>query len=165
MVYLLSQQWATQSDIGRLAKWEITVMAYDYDVHYVPGEEIGHADAMSRLRFKVDGNDLVATVSATFEKLVININFLLKELETDHFNEQIIEIEKIRTGKWNNFTEMEKEFAKKAKAPTIQNDLIHNESRVYIPVAHRKQFNAKLQDIHQAITHWNISSKMLLPRQ
>ena len=38
-------------------------MAYVYDVQYVPGEDIGHADAMSRLRFKDDEIDLVANVS------------------------------------------------------------------------------------------------------
>ena len=39
---------------ARLARWAITLMAYDYDVQYTPGQDIGHADTMSRLRFKDD---------------------------------------------------------------------------------------------------------------
>ena len=75
-------------------------MAYDYDVHFVTGPEIGHVDAISRLRFKDDENDLVATVTATFEIPVININFLEKKLATDYLNKRILE--KLRTGKWRN---------------------------------------------------------------
>ena len=45
---------------ARLARWAITLMAYDYDVQYTPGQDIGHADAMSRLRFEDDEGDLVA---------------------------------------------------------------------------------------------------------
>ena len=63
---------------ARLARWAITLMAYDYEVQYTPGQEIGHADAMSRLRFKDDENDLVAVAMATFEKPVIDINVLQK---------------------------------------------------------------------------------------
>ena len=47
-------------------------MAYDYDVQYTPGQDIGQADAMSRLRFKDDEDDLVAVAIATFEKPVID---------------------------------------------------------------------------------------------
>ena len=47
-------------------------MAYDYDVQYTLGQDIGHADAMSRLRFKDDEDDLVAVGMATFEKPVID---------------------------------------------------------------------------------------------
>ena len=37
-------------------------MAFDYDVKYVTGQKIGHADAISRLRFEDDRNDLAVTV-------------------------------------------------------------------------------------------------------
>ena len=86
-------------------------MAYVYDVHYEPRQEIGRAETISRLQFKNDGSDLFATVSATFEKHVIDINFLQKKMVTDHFNKRMIQ--NIRTGKGNNRTKMEKEFAKR----------------------------------------------------
>ena len=43
-------------------------MAYDSDVQYTPGQNFGHANAMSRLRFKDDEN--VAVAMATFERPV-----------------------------------------------------------------------------------------------
>ena len=51
-------------------------MACVYDVQYIHGEDVGHADAMSRVRFEDDRNDLVPTFAATFEKLVIDFNFM-----------------------------------------------------------------------------------------
>ena len=59
-----------------MARRAITVMACVYDVQYIHGEDVGHADAMSRVRFEDDRNDLVPTFAATFEKLVIDFNFM-----------------------------------------------------------------------------------------
>ena len=46
---------------------------------------------------------------------------------------------------------MENSFAKISDALTIQNDLIYNGSRVFIPVAYRKQVIEKLHDVHQGV--------------
>ena len=42
-------------------------MAFDNDIQITPGQEIGHADAMSHLRFKDHEDDLVAVAMTTFE--------------------------------------------------------------------------------------------------
>ena len=41
----------------------------------VPRQKIGHADMMSNLQIRNDGNDLLAFVSATFELSVVDITF------------------------------------------------------------------------------------------
>ena len=48
-------------------------MAYYYDVQNTPCEDIGHADGMSRRRFKDDEDDLVAVAIVAFEKRVIHV--------------------------------------------------------------------------------------------
>ena len=131
----------------RLARWVIILMPYDSDVQNVPGQEIGHAVSMSRLRFKDNGIDLVATIRSTFEKHVIYLKLLQREMANDHFNKR--RNEKLRKGKRINCTKMVKEVAKKTIALTIQNDLICKGSRMYIPVPYRKQIIEKLLDIHQ----------------
>ena len=47
---------------------------------------------------------------------------------------------------------MEKDFANTANALTIEDDLIQNGSRLYIPVAYRKPVIEKLHETHQGIT-------------
>ena len=81
---------------ARLARWAITLMAYDYDVQYTPGQDIGHADAMSRLRFRDDEDDLVAVAMATFEKPVIDAEKLRKEMQSNEFTKRMMN--RIRTG-------------------------------------------------------------------
>ena len=112
--------WKTNPKIA--TSGQNSLMVYDYGIQYVHGQNIGHADTMSRLPFKDDGKHLVATVTATFEKPAIDIKLLQKLMATDHFNKCLIR--KIRTGKRNNCTKLEKEIAKKANALTIQNHMI-----------------------------------------
>ena len=134
---------------ARLARWAITLMAYDYDVHYTSGQDIGHADAMSRLRFKDDEDDLVAVAMATFDKPVIDTEKLRKEMQSNEFTKRMMN--RIRTGNWKNCTKMEKSFMNVLNALTVQNDLIYNGSRVFIPNSFRKQVIEKYHDVHQGI--------------
>ena len=92
-------------------------MAYDHDVQYTPGQDIGHADAMSRLRFKDDEDDLVAVAMATFEKPVIDAEKLRKEMQSDELTKRMMN--RIRTGNWKNCTKMEKSFMNVSNASCI----------------------------------------------
>ena len=55
-------------------------MAYKFDTQYTPCQDIGQADAMPCLRFKIDDVDLVAVAMDTFEKTVFDADKLRKEM-------------------------------------------------------------------------------------
>ena len=80
-------------------------MAYDYDVQYTSDQDIGHADAMSRLRFKDDEDDSVAVTMAKFEKPVTDAEKLRKQMQSYEFTKRMMN--RIRTGNWKNCTKME----------------------------------------------------------
>ena len=96
-------------------------MVYDYDVKYTPGQDIGHVDAMSGLRFK-DDEDLVAVAMAAFETPVIDAKKSRKKMQTNEFTKQIMN--RMRTGNWKNCTKMEKYFMNVSNGLTVQNTLI-----------------------------------------
>ena len=133
---------------ARFSRWAIT-LAYDYDVQNTPGQDIGHADAMSRLRFEDDEDDLVAVAVATFVKPVIDAEKVGKEMQSDEFTMRMMN--GIRSGNWKNCTKMEKSFMNVSNALTVQNDLIYNGSRVFKLITCRNQVVEKFHDVHQGI--------------
>ena len=124
-------------------------MAYDFDVQYTPSQDIGHADAMSRSRFKDDEDNLVAVAMVTFEKPVIDARELREEMQSNEFTKRMMN--RIRTGNWKNYSIMEKAFMKVPNALTVQSDLIYNGSRVFIPITCRKQVIEQFHGVHQGI--------------
>ena len=128
-------------------RWAITLMAYDYDVQYTPGQGSGHADAMSRVRFKDDEDDSVAVAMATFERPVNNVEKLREEKQSKEFMMRVMK--RIRTGNWKNCTKIENSFMNVSNALTLQSDLIYNGSKIFIPITFRKQVIEKFHDVHQ----------------
>ena len=41
----------------RITRWAIALMGFDYELKYTPGEQIPHADALSRMDFDEDESD------------------------------------------------------------------------------------------------------------
>ena len=42
---------------ARIARWAIALMGFDFEIKYTPGEQIPHADALSRLDFDDDDDN------------------------------------------------------------------------------------------------------------
>ena len=42
---------------ARITRWAIALMGFDYELKYTPGEQIPHADALSRMDFEEDESD------------------------------------------------------------------------------------------------------------
>ena len=114
---------------ARLPRWAITLMAYNFNIKHVPGIDNGHADAMSRLQFKSDSNDIVCHIShPTFEKSVIDVSLLRKEMKSDSFLIRLVD--RIKYGNWSNCCKMEQQCSCNAQALTIEDDLVYNGSRM-----------------------------------
>ena len=126
-------------------------MGYDLGRTYTPGPNSGHADAMSRFCFKRHpGISVFHITQPTIEKPIIYVALLKKEVTYGEFCLRI----KIRisSGNWKRCTKQEEMFFKNASALTINDDLIYNGLRVFIPTAFRKQVIEKMYDKHQCIT-------------
>ena len=74
-------------------------MAYDYDVHYTPSQDIAHGPAISRLHFKFD---------ETFEKPMVDIEKFRDEMQSNKYTKRIMN--RFRTGNWKRCIRMEKNF-------------------------------------------------------
>ena len=43
---------------ARITRWAIALMGFDYELKYTPGEQIPHADALSRMDFDEDESEI-----------------------------------------------------------------------------------------------------------
>ena len=74
---------------------------------------------------------------------------LRKEMQSDEFTKRMMN--RIKASNWKNCTKMKKTSLKVSNALTVQNDLIYNGSRVFIPFTYRKQVIEKFHDVHRGI--------------
>ena len=101
-------------------------MGFDYELKYTPGEEIPHADALSRMEFDKDesGNDRVCFA-------IINIYFAQSdsvtqaEIKTENETYRLFQDKKkrIKIGNWKQCSEAEKGFEQHKDASTKWNHL------------------------------------------
>ena len=119
----------------RITIWAMALMGFDFKLEYTPGEQIPHADALSRLDFDDDGdNDRVCFA-------LHNIYFVQSDLltQSDIKNELVSNrlfqyvIKRIKSGIWKPRSEAEKGFQQQKDALTIHNGIIFRGVVPFIP--------------------------------
>ena len=88
-------------------------MGFDYELKYIPGEKIPHADALSRMDFDKDESDNDQVCFA-----INNIYFAQRdlvtqsEIKTEIGKNRLFQdiIKRIKSGNWKQFLEAEKGF-------------------------------------------------------
>lgn len=139
---------------ARIIKWSVRLMPYDFEINYVPGSEMQHADAMSRMKFKNSVQDLDKFDSALhyigFEKPVLDEREIINELECDMLSRQIMQ--RIKDGNWQRCSQAELPFKNAAQELTIHNKMIYKQYSVFIPPRLReKVFDLVHYDNHSGI--------------
>ena len=109
---------------ARITRWAIGLMGFDYELKYTPGEQIPHADALSRMDFDEDESDNDRVCFA-----INNINFAQSDLVTQA--EIITELgtnrrfhvimKRFKRGNWKQCSEAEKGFEQQKDALTLHN--------------------------------------------
>ncbi len=122
---------------SRICKWALHLMAFDFDIQYVRAEDLPHADAISRLRFKrnppTDEDKRCATLvnAVYFEKALIDPIRIKSELSMSSFLRRILD--RVKYGRWSQCSEAEQTFKRYADRLTIENGMLYMGSRVFIP--------------------------------
>ena len=135
---------------ARITRWAIALMGFDFELKYTPGEQIPHADALSRLDFDDDDdNDRVCFA-------LDNIYFVQSDLvtqsdiKTELGSNRLIQdvIKRIKSGIWKQCSESEKGFEQQKDALTIHNGIIFRGVMPFIPPKLRPMVMAKAHETH-----------------
>ena len=65
------------SPIARLQRWALILSGYAFDVQYVPGSKMGHADALSRIQTEQCGNKALS-IRLQFREHLSNPNRIIE---------------------------------------------------------------------------------------
>ena len=125
-------------------------MGIDFELKYTPGEQIPHADALSRLDFDDDDdNDRVFfaldNISFVNSDLVTQSD-IKTELGSNRLFQDVIK--RIKSGMWKQCSEAEKGFEQQKDASTINNGIIFRGVVPFIPFKLRPMVMAKAHETH-----------------
>jgi hypothetical protein len=159
LVYLFGD--ASSIPVGtsaRICCWALKLMAYEYTIRYVKGADIPHADALSRMKFKDESSttdrddlDTAAVINCVeFEKGVLDSVKVQTELANDKFIQGILR--RVRSGRWSNCSQAEKQFKEVASKLTIDENMLYVGTRLFIPPRLREEaFRVCHADNHSGI--------------
>jgi len=137
LIYIFGKNEIPSCSSTRICRWATLLLPFDFEIKYVPGKDISHADAMSRINQTQDYGQGVEINAVYFECPIIPAHDIKFELKTDKFCNGLIG--RIINGTWSNCSEKEKMFHQKAESLTINDDLIYYKSRIFIPARLRQQ--------------------------
>ena len=134
-------------------------MAFDYEIKYKEGSSIPHADAMITLNCDKDDDEcnLVDYLSSNLDEFCVHfaehklIPFeeLRSECERDELAKQIIR--GVIDGDWKVCTQVESIFKKVSGFLTVENGLLYNGTRPYIPPRMRNIVIERAHDTHPGV--------------
>ena len=144
----------------RIIRWALTLMQYDYEIKHIPGKNIPHADALTRLEYtsnsdeRIDGfcNSLQTENEVGFQNGVLHRNEIKSELSRDSLLQRIMW--RVVTGNWSACSQAERPYKLVSRKLTIDDGMLFHGTRLVIPYSLRK----KVFDIIHRSNHSGIHS-------
>ena len=136
---------------ARITRWAIALMGFDYELKYTPGEQIPHADALSRMDFDEDEKDTDLVCLAINNIYLAQIDLVTPaEIKTELGTNRIFRdiMKRVKSGNWKQCLEAEKGFEQQKDALTLHNGIIFRGVVPFIPPKLRHLVSAKAHKTH-----------------
>ena len=135
---------------ARITRWAISLMGFDFELKYTPGEQIPHADALSRLDFDDDDdNDRVCFALDNIyfvQSDLVTKSDIKTELGSNRLFQDVIK--RLKSGIWKQCSEAEKGFEQQKDALTIHNGMIFRGVVPFIPPKLRPMVMTNAHETH-----------------
>ena len=149
--YLFAPDEIPDTASARITKWAIAPINFDFEIKYTPGEQIPHADALSRLDFDEDESDN-DRVCFAINKIYFAQGDLVTqaEIKTDLGTNRLLQdiMNRIKNGNLKQCSEAVKRFQQQKDAITLHNGIIFRGVVPFIPPKIRHLVLAKPHETH-----------------
>ena len=118
---------------ARITRRAITLMSFDYELKYTPGEQIPHADALSWMNFNEDESDNDRLCFAINNIYFAQSDLLTQaEIKTELGTNRLFQdiTKRIKSGNWKQCSEAEKGFEQQKDSLTLQKVIIFSGAAV-----------------------------------
>ena len=139
-------------------------MSFDHELKYTPGEQIPHADALSRMEFdenELDNDRVCFAINNIYfaqSDLVTHAEIKTK-IGTNRFFQD--RMKRIKSGNWKQCSEAEKGFEQQKDALTLHNGIIFRGFVPFIPPKLRHLVLAKAHETHPGKNATEASVRMI----
>ena len=149
---------------ARITRWAIALVGFDYELKYTPGDQIPHADALSRMDFDKDepDNDRVCFAINNIyfaQSDLVNQAKIKTKLGTNRVFKDITK--RIKSGHWKQCLDAEKGFEQQKEAFTLHYGIIFRGAVPFIPPKLRRLVLAKAHETHPGKNATEASVKMI----
>ena len=139
-----------KTESARVTRWAIALMGFDFELKYTPGEQLPHADALSRLDFDDDDdNDRVCYALDNIffvQSNLVTQSDIKAELGSNLLFQDVMK--RIKSGFWKQCSEAVKGCEQQKDALNIHNGIIFRGVVRFIPPKLRPIVIAKAHETH-----------------
>ena len=153
-----------KSASARITRRVIALMGFDYELRYTPGEQIPHADALSRMDFDEDESDndrmcfAINNIYFAHSDLVTHAE-IKTELGTNRLFQDIMK--RIKSGNWKQCSEAEIGFEQQKDSFNSHNGIVFRGVVPFIPPKLRHLILAKAHETHPGKNATEASVRMI----
>ena len=156
---------------NRLQRWELVLLAYDFNIEYRRSTHFGQADALSRLitsrKLQEDDDIVIAKiemdVNAVQSDVIRHLPVTKEEIRrmTEEDSELKLVVEAVRTGRWPRFQSgsLLHAYHSRATNMSVCNGVLFMGSRAVIPAILKNQVLKMLHEGHPGATRMKMLAR------
>jgi hypothetical protein len=135
---------------ARILRWAIQLMGFDYEIQYVKGSTIPHADALSRLECQ-GGDDKGSVRRESSEDFVhwlgtdvVDFDVIRSDSQSDSVLSSVMH--RVSSGRWSNCSQAERAFKSVRQRLSIEDGILYNGDVMVPPDSLRNAFIGSVHD-------------------
>ena len=140
---------------ARIQRWALHMAAFDYEIEYMKGEKIPHTDALNRLDFETEADE-IPNDDESFIHWVDTDVLQLDQIRDESTKDKLLSyiFKRVKRNRWSNCSVAERPFKQNRKTLSVAGGVLCRGEQIVPPKNLREQILAAIHDD----THGGVNS-------